>query len=34
MTPIEIFIAVVLIAILGWLAFDQLRISRQERDRD
>ena len=34
MTPIEIFFAVVLVAILGWLTFDQLRISRQERDRD
>ena len=34
MTPIKIFIAVVVIALLAWLAFDQLRISRQERDRD
>jgi Tfp pilus assembly protein PilE len=34
MTPIEIVVAVVVIAILVWLAFDQLRISRQDRDRD
>jgi hypothetical protein len=34
MTPIEIFVAVVVIAILVWMAFDQLRISRQEGDRD
>jgi hypothetical protein len=34
MTPIEIGVAVVVIAILVWMAFDQLRISRQDRDRD
>jgi type II secretory pathway pseudopilin PulG len=34
MTPIEIVVAVVVIAILVWMAFDQLRISRQDRDRD
>jgi hypothetical protein len=42
MAPIEIsvavvviaILAVVLIAVLGWLAFDQFRISRQDRDRD
>jgi hypothetical protein len=34
MTPIEIGVAVVVIAILVWMAFDQLRISRQDRNRD
>jgi hypothetical protein len=34
MTSIEFFVAVVAIALLGWMAFDQLRISRQDRDRD
>jgi hypothetical protein len=32
MTPLEIFVAVVMIAI--WMTFDHLRISRQDRDRD
>jgi hypothetical protein len=34
MTPIEIFVAVSAIAFLGWMAFDLLRLNRQDRDRD
>jgi hypothetical protein len=34
MTPIEICVAVVVIAILVWMAFDHLQISRQDRNRD
>jgi hypothetical protein len=34
MTPIEIFVAVVATAFLVWMAFDVIRLNRQDRDRD
>jgi hypothetical protein len=34
MTPIEIFVAVLAIAFLVWMVFDQFRLSRHDQDRD